>query len=107
MRSLAQSLVNRMGNPINIEFWNSLPGSNPDRITMTEIHGALGGQDALWKESDRDVCERIIHASILALHAVHSDQYLDRTILQLCMETQEAAERVRSRFRSREAKKNG
>lgn len=107
MRALVHQLVNRMGNPINIDNWDSLPSSDPDRITMTEIHGALGSQNELWNEPDRDVCERIVHVSLLAMHAVHSKQYLDKDILVLCTKTQAAAERVRSRFEAKDIQKKG
>jgi hypothetical protein len=103
MRSLALKVIMRMGNAKNISYWKSLPSSDPKRITLTEIMGALGGQDVLWKDHDKDACERIIHMNLIALFAVHSGQYNDKDILKLCMQSQAAAEKVKSRLQQEEA----
>lgn len=105
MRSLALKVIIRMSNDKNKSYWKSLPSSNHKSITLTKIMGVLGDQEALWKDHDKDACERIIRMNLIALFAVHSGQYNDKDILKLCMQCQAAAEKVKSRLQQ-EASKN-
>lgn len=96
MRHLAQRIVLKVSSPINSGLWNSLPLDDPNRITSRELIGTIGAETKLWKLSDEDASDQIIHLTLLTMQAIHTEQFNDRDLLATCMEAQSAAEKVKS-----------
>lgn len=98
IRSKAQRLYVELANPLNSNLWKSLPTASPERISAKEILGTLGNISELWQHSDANVANRVIHMSLLTLHAIHTGQYQNKEIIGFVMDMQSAAQSVIDRL---------